>query len=66
MKNDPHVDKKEPTLQISAAPPTANAENLSVKTGALNAIDEASKPTKLNKIKSIKIFGSGKINLRIK
>ncbi|MEY3890475.1 MAG: hypothetical protein RLY62_657, partial [Actinomycetota bacterium] len=45
---------------------TANAENLSVKTGALNAIDEASKPTKLNKIKSIKIFGSGKINLRIK
>ena len=53
-------------LQIKVALPTATAENLSVKTGALNAIADANKPTRLKRIKSMKIFGSGKSNLRIR
>ena len=53
-------------LQIKVALPTATAENLSVKTGALNAIADANKPTRLKRIKSMKILGSGKSNLRIR
>jgi len=53
-------------LQIKVALPTATAENLSVRTGALNAIADANKPTRLKRIKSMKILGSGKSNLRIR
>ncbi len=35
-----------------------------MNTGALNAIAEASRPTRLKSIKSMKIFGSGKVSLK--
>ncbi len=53
-------------VQIRPALPIATAENLSANTGALNAIAEASRPTRLKRIKSIKTFGSGKASLKIK
>ena len=53
-------------VQIRPALPIATAENLSANTGALNAIAEASRPTRLKRIKSIKTFGSGKASLKIR
>lgn len=64
LKNEFQVEKKEPILQIKLAIPNEIAENLSLMTGALNAIADAINPTRLKSIRSIKTFGSGNKNLK--
>ena len=64
LKNEFQVEKKEPILQIKLALPNEIAENLSLMTGALNAIADAINPTRLKSIRSIKTFGSGNKNLK--
>ena len=64
LKNELQVEKKEPILQIKLAIPNEIAENLSLMTGALNAIADAINPTRLKSIRSIKTFGSGNKNLK--
>ena len=61
-KKEFQVEKIEPKLQISCAYPIDVAAFLSVKIGEVRAIIAAKIPTKLKRIKSIKIFGSGKTN----
>ena len=64
LKNEFQVEKKEPILQIKLAIPNEIAENLSLMTGALNAIADAINQTRLKSIRSIKTFGSGNKNLK--
>ena len=66
LKNEFQVEKNEPKLQPKAARPNELAVIRSVSNGALNAIADANKPTRLKRIKSMKILGSGKSNLRIR
>ena len=47
----------EPTLQITRLDPIVIATTRSVTKGALSAMTLASKPIKLNKIRSINMFG---------
>ena len=60
-KKEFQVEKNEPTLHIKQASAMVIADIRSVITGALNAITAARKPTMLNPIKSINMFGTGKV-----
>ena len=60
------MEKNEPMLQIEQAIPIDIADIRSVITGALNAITAERRPTILNPIKSIKIFGAGKTKRAIR
>ena len=60
------MEKNEPMLQIEQAIPIVIADIRSVITGALNAITAERRPTMLNPIKSIKIFGAGKTKRAIR
>lgn len=60
-KKEFQVEKNEPTLHIKQASAMVIADIRSVITGALNAITAARKPTMLNPIKSIKMFGTEKV-----
>ena len=65
-KNEFHVEKNEPKLQINCAYPIANAALRSVTIGEISAIIAAKIPMKLKRIRSIKILGFGKVNRRIR
>ena len=58
-KKEFQVEKNEPMPQIEQALPIVIADIRSVIIGALNAITADRRPTILNPIKSIKIFGAG-------
>jgi len=60
-KKEFQVEKNEPILHIKHASAMVVADIRSVITGALNAMTAARKPTMLNPIKSINMFGTGKV-----
>lgn len=51
------MDRNEPILQMTSPDPILTETTRSVTKGALSAITLDSKPIKLNKIRSINMFG---------